>query len=240
VLFDCQTAHASVHLMVNKQIEDCVKSSYTDDDDEEGGPVLDRMYILSESRTEVILPATFQAPNLRHLILKLACVPIRSSLLSTTAAGLVTLDLHNIPAFTYFPPSYILTRLSLMLQLEKLSIRLKSPIPNRDVDRQLHRTSEMTTLPSLRKFVFRGRSAYLEGLVARISAPSLSTFRVFLFNRFSFRFSRLLQFTQTSENLTFSAVQVIFGALAVSLHTVPWKWDSSFCCISSANISMGR
>jgi hypothetical protein len=70
----------------------------------------------------------------------------------------------------------------------------------------------------------RGMSAYLEGLVSRISAPSLSTFRVYLFNLFSFTSPRLLQFTQTSESLTFSTVQITFGALAVS---VPWKWDSS-------------
>jgi hypothetical protein len=31
---------------------------------------------------------------------------------------------------------------------------------------------------------------------------------------------------KSSENLTFRAVQVTFGAFTVSLHAVPWKWDS--------------
>jgi hypothetical protein len=92
---------------------------------------LERMYI--HSRTEVAFPATFQAPNLRHLRLWTACIPIGSPLLSTSAAGLVTLKLMYIPASAYFPPNYILTRLFLMAQLESLSIGFKHPIPNRDV-----------------------------------------------------------------------------------------------------------
>jgi hypothetical protein len=187
-------------------------------------PILERMYI--RSRIEVVLPATFQAPNLRHLRLWAASIPIRSPLLTNTA-GLVTLKLRHIPASADFPPSYILTRLSLMTQLEKLCIGFDSPIHNRDVEMQLHQTPDMTTLPNLRRFVFHGVSAYLEELVARISAPSLSTFRVYLCHQISSTIPRLLQFMQTSENLTFSAVQVTFGALAVFLHAVPWRWDSS-------------
>jgi hypothetical protein len=191
-------------------------------------PSLERMYIdTCNSPTEVVFPVTFQAPNLRHLTLKSASLSIGSPLLTTTAAGLITLELFNIPASAYFPPSYILTRLSLLAQLDRLSIGFNFPTPNGDIERQLHQTPGMTTLPNLRWFVFYGVSAYLEGLVARISAPSLSTFRVYLFNQLSFPFPRLLQFIQASENLRFTAVQVTFDALAVFLHTVPWKWDSS-------------
>jgi hypothetical protein len=186
-------------------------------------PLLEHMQIYSQ--TEVVLPVTFQAPNLRHLILWTASLPIRSPLLATSAAGLVTLCLFNIPASAYFPPSYILTRLSLLLQLEMLSIVFKSPIPNRDVERQLRQTMDMTqiTLPNLHVFEFNGVMAYLEGLVSRITAPSLNKCRVHLFNQLSFTWSRLLQFLQTSENLTFSAVQVIFGSFAVSLYAVHWN-----------------
>jgi F-box-like len=185
-------------------------------------PILEQIYI--HSRTELDLPVTFQAPNLRHLRLWTASLPIGSPLL-TTAAGLVTLLLLNIPASAYFPPSYLLTRLSLMLQLEKLVIRFHSPHPNRDVERRPRQILDVITLPSLRWFVFRGTTTYLEGLVARISAPSLSTIRVHLFNQLSFTFPRLLQFMQTSENLRFTAVQVTFGELSVSLNAVPSEWD---------------
>ncbi|KAH9971474.1 hypothetical protein BGW80DRAFT_442291 [Lactifluus volemus] len=189
-------------------------------------PILERMYI--HSLTEVDLPSTFQAPNLRHLQLSTASVPIQSSLLTTTAAGLVSLSLLNISASepVYLPPSYILTRLPLMAQLERLSITFHSPIPNRDVERQLHQTPDMTTLPNLRRFLFRGTATYLEGLVAWISAPSLSILRVNLFNQFPLTVPRLCQFMHSSESLTFRAVQVTFGASTVSLHAVPWKLDT--------------
>jgi hypothetical protein len=114
-----------------------------------------------------------------------------------------------------------------MLQLERLAIGFISPIPNREVERQLRQTPDMiqVTLPNLHEFEFIGVSAYLEALVSPIIAPSLNTLRVKLFNQLSFTFPRLLQFVQISENLTFGAVQVIFGALAVSLTAaVHWTW----------------
>jgi hypothetical protein len=183
-------------------------------------PILERVYIISP--TEMVFPVTFQAPNLRHLRLWTASIPI--GLLATTAAGLVTLVLSDIPASAYFPPSYILTRLLPMLQLERLTIIFQSPLPNSNFERQSGQIPDMITLPSLHHFVFKGVSACLEGLVARISAPSLNKCHVYLYNQLSFTFLRLLQFIQTSESLTFSAVQVTFGALAVSLHAVPWTW----------------
>jgi hypothetical protein len=190
-------------------------------------PILERLYI--DSRIEVVLPITFQAPNLRHLRLLTASLPIGSPLL-TTATGLVTLYLLRIPASAYFPPSHLRTQLSLMAQLETLFIEFQSPImiPNRDVESQSRQTPDMTqvTLPNLRWFEFRGLSAYSEGLVARISVPSLSFLHVEFFNQLSFTFSHLLQFTQSSENLRFTAVQVSFSARALSLHGFPWKWDT--------------
>jgi hypothetical protein len=185
-------------------------------------PVLEHMNI--QSWTEVVLPVTFQAPNLRHLRLSMASLPIESPLLTTSTAGLVTLELIDIPESAYFPPSYILTRLSLMLQLERLSITFRSSTPDHDVERQSHQTPDiMTTLPNLRQFLFRGTATYLEGLVAWISVPSLSILRVNLLNQLPFLVPSLCQFIQSSESLTFRAVQVAFRVLAVSLHAVPWN-----------------
>jgi hypothetical protein len=187
-------------------------------------PVLERMYIHSWMR--VVLPVTLQTPNLRHLRLSTASLPIGSPLITTGAAGLVTLGLLDIPASAYFPPNYILTRLSLMPQLENLFIGFRFSLPNRDSERQPHQTLDMITLPNLRWVAFDGASAYLEGLVAPISAPSLNKLHVHLFNQPSFIIPRLLQFVQTSKYLRFTAVQVTFGVRAVSLHAVPWKSDA--------------
>jgi hypothetical protein len=185
-------------------------------------PILERMLI--DSGTKVALPVTFQAPNLRHLRLSTASLSIGSPLLTISAAGLVTLEL--LPASAYFTPSYILTRLSLMLQLERLSIIFHSSAPNHDVERQSRQTPDMTTLPNLRQFLFMGTATYLEGLVSRISAPSISILHVNLFDQLLFTVPRLWQFMQSSESLTFRAVQVTFRMHAVSLHVAPWKWDN--------------
>jgi hypothetical protein len=188
-------------------------------------PVLKHMNI--QSGAEVVLPVTFQAPNLRHLRLFRTSLPIGSPLLTTTA-GLVTLELLNIPASAYFPPSYILTRLSLMLQLERLSITFLSSTPNDGVERQSRQTPDiMTTLPNLRQFFFRGTATYLEGLVAWISAPSLSILHVNLFNQLLLMVPRLCQFIQSSESLIFRTIHVTFLEFFVSLIAVPWKWDTS-------------
>jgi hypothetical protein len=176
-------------------------------------PILDHLSIASwtEEETSLILPTTFQAPNLRYINLHYAALPIRSPLL-TTMGGLVNLWLEAIPQSTYFPPSCILTRLSLMPQLERLMIGFPSPIPNRDVVRQLLDTQIMThvTLPNLRQFLFKGVSAYLEGLLSWISAPSLSVLDVHFFTQLTFTVPRLLQFIQGSENFRFGAVSIIF------------------------------
>jgi hypothetical protein len=108
-----------------------------------------------------------------------------------------------------------------MLQLEWLSIDsdVHYSIPH-DVESQLLKTPNMTqvTLANLRWFVFHGVSAYLDGLVTQISAPSLSIFRVYLFDQLSFPIPRILQFMQSSENLIFSAIKLAFYEDMILLH----------------------
>ncbi|KAI0245518.1 hypothetical protein BJV78DRAFT_1287661 [Lactifluus subvellereus] len=178
-------------------------------------PILERMSIRSWTegdRSLALLPRTFQAPHLRHLYLSPAALPIGSPLLTTTV-GLVTLILGDIPPFAYFSPSSLLTRLSLMLQLETLMIVFYSRLPSRDFARQLLDTPIMTqvTLPNLHWFSFTGVSAYLEGLLAQISAPVLNNLQIYLFNQLTFTVPRLLQFMGTSETLIFSTVRLAFG-----------------------------
>jgi hypothetical protein len=181
-------------------------------------PVLERMYIHSEEDGGLMLPKTFQAPLLRHLSLRHNALPIGSPLLMTTT-GLVTLLLLAIPSFTYFPPGYILTRLSLMPQLEWLSICFCSPVPNRDVRMQLLGipTTTHITLPNLRCLEFSGVSAYLEGLLSRVSAPVLNQLQIYFFSQLTFTIPSLLQFLHTSESIVFDAVLLDFRRDSISL-----------------------
>ena len=178
-------------------------------------PILERLILWPGTKGDgsVVLPRTFQAPHLCHLNLWTAALPIRSPLLTTTE-GLISLRLNYIPASTYFPPTYLLTQLSLVPQLEILEIQFHSPLPNCDVKRQLQATPIMPhiTLPNLRQFAFRGVSTYLEGLLPQISAQVLSKLEIELFNQLSFTVPHLLQFLGASETLSFNTVHLTFNS----------------------------
>jgi hypothetical protein len=193
-------------------------------------PTLECMYIasLTEEETSLTLPVTFQAPHLRRLRLWYTALQVRSPLL-TSNGSLVELWLAGIPRSAYFPPSYLLTRLSLMPELEALAIGFHSPLPNCDVVGQLLDTPILphVTLPNLRLFAFRGVSAYLEGLLARISTPVLSVLNVTFFSQLTFTVPRLFQSIQTSENLRFNTVRLAFSGNLVHLTADPHRtqWE---------------
>jgi hypothetical protein len=174
-------------------------------------PILERICIGSPPKDSVSLafPGTFQAPNLRHVWT--TCRPIGSPLLTTTV-GLVNLELMDIPPSPWFPPSYILARLSLMPQLATLRIHFHSPHPNRNVGDP---SAMHVTLPNLQVFSYRGVSAYLEGL-AQIRAPTLNILDIKFFNQLTYIIPHLLQFMQASESL-FSAVKITFDRNFVDL-----------------------
>jgi hypothetical protein len=102
-----------------------------------------------------------------------------------------------------------------MLQLEILIIRFGSNFINRVLQRQPLHTPSITqvTLPNLRRFAFLGTATYLDGLVDRISAPSLSSLSVDLYGETPVTVPHLLHFLQSSENLRFNAVKAAFSAL---------------------------
>jgi hypothetical protein len=176
-------------------------------------PTLERLYMdPQDGNTSLTLPQLFQAPNLRHFSLWYIALPVRSPLLTTTG-GLVSLLLKGIPRSAYFPPGYLLTRLSLLPQLESVWITFDLPVPNRDVIRQLSEIPTMAhfTLPNLCRFHFGGVSAYLEGLLERITAPVLRMLHVEFSNQLTFTIPQLSQFLQTSQNFTFHTFNLTFG-----------------------------
>jgi hypothetical protein len=158
--------------------------------------------------TYLTLPSTFEAPQLRHLILDYFNSPIGSPFL-TSAVGLVTL-LCRIHPSTYFHPNRLLQTLSLLPQLERLEIGFLSPIPNRE--RQLLHTPITTqvTLPNLRRLSFRGISAYFDAFLPHMTTPLLESLSVYFFNQLSFYIPGILQFMSTTENLNFTLARLLF------------------------------
>ena len=179
-------------------------------------PILEHLIIAppGEDKTSIFqFPETLQAPNLRHLYLVGFALPMGSRLLTTASAvGLVTLCLVMINPSTYFHPNILLRWLSFMPQLETLMVLFLFPVPNRDIKRQLPHTPITTpiALPNLHYFQFRGVGTYLEALVHRITTPRLEKLRIWFFNQLTFSVTRLLQFVNATENLTFKSVKFIF------------------------------
>ncbi|KAH9981817.1 hypothetical protein BJV74DRAFT_887322 [Russula compacta] len=187
-------------------------------------PMLEYLYIRPPAKDGMglILPKTFQAPQLRYFVLENFAFSIRSPLL-TTATGLVTLSLNRIHPSAYFRPNDLLQRLSLMPQLEVLGISFHSPVPNRDIKMVLSGTPIMThvTLPNLRWFGFTGVSAFLEALLSRMTTPLLEKIQIAFFNQLTFSVPHLLQYVGTTESLRFSSAWIGFFTGRVVMMVYP-------------------
>jgi hypothetical protein len=156
---------------------------------------------LDELDIGLVLPKTFQAPQLRHLLLRNFAFPIQRSPLLMTAVGIVALSLVDIHQSSYFSPNDLLQQLSLMPQLETLGIAFHCPVPNRDVERQLWLTPIMihVTLPNLRWFWFKGVSAYLEALLPHMTTALLERLQIIFYTQLTISVPCLLQFISTTE-----------------------------------------
>ena len=188
-------------------------------------PMLEFLYITAptEQDSNLVIPQTFQAPHLRHLVLDNVICPITSPLLTPTA-GLVTLSLMEIRSSANLRPHDLLQRLALMPQLETLGIDFHSPIPSRDIEMQLRRMPMIhITLPNLRWFGFTGVSAYLDALLFRITAPLLEKLQILFFNQLTFSVPHLLEFIRSAENLRFSTARLTFHEGGISTRVYPYE-----------------
>jgi len=176
------------------------------------------LHSLTESRTGLVLPEKLRAPLLRHLTLSNIALPIQSSLLRQ-AGGLITLRLWNVPASPEFHPAHLVAQLSGMSHLEILMVHFYTAIPKRRIASAAQPTP--ITLPSLKVLAFRGGSTYLEGILARLSAPLLSMLNVEFFNQLTFDLSHLLQFARTTGEFRFRSAEIHFDNDFVSVIVDP-------------------
>jgi hypothetical protein len=154
-----------------------------------------------DTRTIFTLSESFQAPNLRHLVLFDFAFPSESRLLAS-ATRLVTLALALSNPSTYFQPNVLLQWISSMPQLETLMVTFLFTFFNSDLETQSTHTPTTTILLSnLRWFWFRGASAYLEAVVPQITTPRLEKLEIFFFEQPRFSVPRLVQFLDATESL---------------------------------------
>ncbi|KAF8493695.1 hypothetical protein F5888DRAFT_1722280 [Russula emetica] len=103
-------------------------------------PMLEYLNIRPPTKTplRLILPETFRAPHLHHLVLRNFAFPIESPLLTTAVpVGLVTLCLSKTLPSTSLQPKDLLQWLAFMPQLETLLIEFLHPVANHVIERQL-------------------------------------------------------------------------------------------------------
>jgi F-box-like len=153
--------------------------------------------------TALIYPDSFlggSAPCLQTL--RLDCIPFPGlPKLLLSATHLVDLDLRRIPFSGYISPEAVVTCLSGLTRLERLTIRFKSPRCRPDQKSRRPPPLTRTDLPVLTKLNFKGVSEYLEDLVARINAPLLDKLSIVFFHQLIFDTPLLTQFISRVPNL---------------------------------------
>jgi hypothetical protein len=158
--------------------------------------------------SNLTLPKTFLAPNLRHLALLGIRLPKRLRLLSYTTS-LLTLKLMNMQASGYVRPQLLVARLQSLTELEELFIGFSIPIPRPSAERLLLGNQGTPVIPNLKDLTFRGVSAYLERLVSQIRAPALERLDITLFNQIAFRLPHLSHFVNTTNQIKFRSTAAV-------------------------------
>ncbi len=185
-------------------------------------PVLEHLLIglqtKHDMRMSLTLRDTFQAPHLRHLVfIHFPFLVAFPSL--TTSVGLVTLSLNFVPRLL---PYHVLRQLSFIPRLETLEITLLFHILVHDFEIEMQQwpisVFRPVTLPNLRRFVFKGSTAFLETLLPWMTTPLLERLQITFFSQLTFSVPRLLQYMSTADNLNFSSAEFSFsnGGVAVS------------------------
>ena len=177
-------------------------------------PALIRLKFGFWPQSAPVLPASFlggSAPALQSLFLIAIPFPELPKLL-LSATHLVELDIRRIPHSGYISPEAILTSLSVLTRLERLTIKFESPLSRPDRKTRRPPPPIRTLLPVLTLLSFEGVSEYLEDLVAPIDAPQLDQLRINVFHQRTFHSPQLTQFisrtpkfkAQDEAHVTFS------------------------------------
>ena len=109
-----------------------------------------------------------------------------------SATDLSVLSLWRLPHSGYISPEAMVTCLSGLTRLTRLSIGFESPTSR--PDRRGPPPLTRVILPALVWLAFEGVSEYLEDLVARIDTPQLNTLDIFFFNQLIYDVKQLPYF----------------------------------------------
>jgi len=194
-------------------------------------PILEHLYIspLFYNDDGFVLPETFRAPNLRHLVLVNFALPVGSPLLAT-ATGLVTFSLSFIPPSVSWHTTDLLQRVSSMPHLQTLGISFRSAASNHVVGRRLVDMPNMThvVLSNLRWLGFQGASTYMEAILPHMTTPRLEKLQIYFYNELTVSVANLQQFISAAEVLRFTAADLRFGRMGFALQAYPHKVSRTY------------
>ena len=186
-------------------------------------PFLELKRLLLHSRNEIssTLPDSFlgeSAPRLESLMLRGIPYPGLLKLL-LSATHLVDLHLENIPHSGYISPEAMVTALSALTSLARLSLEFESPQSRPHWASRRPPPLARSSLPEdLISIQFKGVCEYLEDLVARIDTPQLKVLKITLFNQIVFDTPQFIQFISRTSSLgIFEEAFVVFEDDAASV-----------------------
>ena len=187
-------------------------------------PVLNFLKLGPNIGTKRTLPLEFlggSAPSLRVVRLNGIPFPALPHLL-LSARDLVHLHLSDIPIEGYVSPIAMVAGLSVLANLQKLSIGFRSSNSPSNWTIRFPRPRRRVILPALTDFGFRGVSDYLEDFVARIHAPSLCHVVIRFFNRLIFHVPQLALFVNRTRILrSFIQAEVALRTNIIRLSLLP-------------------
>ena len=166
-------------------------------------PELTVLRLQSYNRTVAVVPDPFLggfAPRLEYLSLERILFPGLQKL-PLSATHLRHLHLHNIPYSGYISPNAMVTILSALTSLERLTLGFQSPRSCPDRATRHPPPATRSVLPSLWSFSFKGVTEYLEDFVALIDTPRLNQTRINVFNDIEFDTPQFIQFISRSPML---------------------------------------
>jgi hypothetical protein len=121
--------------------------------------------------------------------------------LHLSATHLVRLELFDIPHSGYISPEAIVTLLSVLSNLEVLSLGFRSPQSRPDWESRRPPPPKRSLIPALVNLYLKGVTEYLEDVVTFIDTRQLRKLNIALFNQIDFDTPRLAQFINRTFNL---------------------------------------
>jgi hypothetical protein len=141
------------------------------------------------------------APSLRELHLdRISFLELPNLLLS--CANLVRLSYVNISPSGYISPQAMATGLSVLTQLESLSLKFLTAQPFLDREIQIPPSHMPTLLPSLTYLRFRGAPDYMEYLAAQIYGQLLEIMHITFFREEVLEISEFAKFVHRADKLS--------------------------------------